>query len=714
MLEIKELCKGKYQAIQSGDVVYVIAIGDHPNNRYEVELEEISTEALPLQFQLTHKLFGGKVIEVITKFAVSTSFVSDKEINNVTINDSDGAQPIQVKQLPTGFQIDAEIKKLLKKDIRFEKLSANLASIAQDYQTGSLNVTNIKSSPMSMTPLSIPSGGGTPEAIIFVRCKEDAKIDLKGVRMNSEKGEIRTAKVSLDALETLSQEESVLQLDATVKYNFLNNEAAKTTFLVDYRVKNPNLNGEGVIIGIVDSGIDATHPSFEGRILSIWDQEIQGPGWKDEFSGDGRWGVKSYGRVLTGDEFIKLSIDKVGHGTHVAAIAAGRDEKYGGVAPNANLIIVKTSLDQGHIADGIEYIFCEADRLGRPAVVNLSLGSHFNAHDGTDPLSLRIKDMSKWMGDGKVIVAAAGNDGDSNIHGAVSVPPKQSVKMEFAILERNRLTPPWALFSGWYEGETSCEISVRPPNHSASPYQSIGEMGSPKKVQIVGDVVITFKNSQVPATSRRSHEFNISLESVNQALPGGIWEIIIHNTGENDAIVDIWSMVDENFKDAEFLPSSRRNNMKIGSPGCADEVITVAAYTSRNQWKDSGGNDQPKLPEILEAKKIWKGSSPGPTRTGVLKPDIAAPGAMIVSALSSHATIPSKFLIESGFVIKAGTSMACPFVTGLCALLLQRDRTLTTDKIKEIFKRNCRISKMIEPGTHDLRWGYGLIDVSNL
>lgn len=122
------------------------------------------------------------------------------------------------------------------------------------------------------------------------------------------------------------------------------------------------LSGDGVIVGIVDTGIDPNHPDFVGRILRIWDQTVSGPGVAEG----------SFGLELTGP-LISASRDTDGHGTHVAGIAAGAGTKFSGVAPKANFVIVKTSFQDAHIADGIRYIFRVAEQPGRPAVVNLSL-----------------------------------------------------------------------------------------------------------------------------------------------------------------------------------------------------------------------------------------------------------------------------------------------------------------------------------------------------
>ena len=119
------------------------------------------------------------------------------------------------------------------------------------------------------------------------------------------------------------------------------------------------LTGKGVIIGVVDTGIDPNHTAFKGRILRIWDQTINGPGfWRPDLA----WNCK----VL----YWPLSRDFNGHGTHVAGIAAGADSIYGGVASEAELIIIKTTFQDAHIAAGIEYIFRVAQEMNRPAVIN--------------------------------------------------------------------------------------------------------------------------------------------------------------------------------------------------------------------------------------------------------------------------------------------------------------------------------------------------------
>lgn len=692
MLEKREICTAEYKANQVDNVVYLIAFGQHPNNRYQVDFEETPDAVFPPRFRLMHRELGGKIVEIKTRFAVFTSFQSDAPIENVTVQDKKGDHNIEVKQT-SDFQIDTEIKRLLKKkNVRYKKLSTTLLSLVDEYETAGISAAVVNSAPVSMTPLSIPSGGGTPEAVIFIRCDEDARIDLPGVHVNSEKGKIRTAKVSLDALEKLSKQNYVHRLSGSVKLEPLNDLAATKTQLNNFRNNNnQNLTGKDVIIGIVDTGIDSLHSCFAGRILSIWDQTIKGDGW----------GAKTYGQVFTDEKLFPASVDSIGHGTHVAGIAAGNNEKFGGVAPEASLIVVKTDFNDAHIGDGIEYIFAEADRLEKPAaVVNLSLGGHINAHDGTDCLSELIDRHSR---EGRIVVAAAGNEAAANIHAAVDIVPDNTIEVPVRISQapEDRLSP-IVLFSGWYNANGNCRISVRAPNGDSTRFQPVISRGKPTRYRRIGETLIRLTTPPATASHNGDHGFFLKLQGKIQP---GDWQILIHNAGIDNVRVDIWSAVPGNFRTAKFLDFID-HDMKIGSPGSAAGAITVGAYITKNNWNLPGG-EPITMPAIVD--DISASSSPGPTRKGnPLKPDIVAPGEMIASARSRHSTQLNVFQLSDDFVINSGTSMACPFITGICALLLQQNPLLTPTQIRDFLIAKGHIPDPL-PKTHHKKWGHGLV-----
>jgi subtilisin family serine protease len=478
--------------------------------------------------------------------------------------------------------------------------------------------------------------------------------------------------------------------------------AGTKTNLTAFRSNNPHLTGKGVIVGVIDTGLDPLHPAFAGRVLSIWDQTMTGPGW----------GLNAYGQVLTSAAGnLGVTVDKNGHGTHVAGTAVGSDPQFPGVAPDADLIMVKTTFNNAHIASGIQYIFAEAARLGRAAVVNLSLGGHFNAHDGTDALSELI---NQEVGPGKIVVAAAGNEGTDNIHGAAVIPAGQTGTIRFKVTPNTQSgSPEWVLLNGWYDGKTTCDISVRTSSGGITNFQPVIQNGNPTQVSIVNNMRIGVTTPAASSAPNGDHEFRVEIQSNNVGglVQGGTWEVRIRNNSTVDpANIDIWSMVSPGALEAEFLAPNNDPNMKIGSPGSAGEAITVASYTSRNSWTDAGGGG---WSVGLTLDDISDFSSPGPLRNGGLKPDVAAPGAMIVSALSAQSKANPQNVVNPNFRVNSGTSMACPFIAGLCALLLEKDSTLAPAAIKQMLQDQSQVPGQ-PASTHDIKWGYGLIDAGGL
>jgi subtilisin family serine protease len=545
--------------------------------------------------------------------------------------------------------------------------------------------------------LVAPVGMAKPaRTVAFIYCDEQADLSHLaeyGVQVNQTQGAVRTAILPLASLDALTEDPAVQRVKPS-RYLRPGMDMAATRVKLPAFKTTTGLTGKGVIVGVVDSGIDPNHPAFAGRILRIWDQNLTGPGVPE-----GGYGLEVMGANLT------ASRDRDGHGTHVAGIAAGRDATYGGVAPEADLIVVQTDFQDAHIADGVRYVFRIAAAMGRPAVVNLSLGGQADAHDGSDSLSLSIDAL---VGPGRIVCCAAGNEGNDNIHGQTTVPPQQTATMRFFVPAN---TTAIALLNGWYSGTGRLEVSLRSPGGFVTPYQPIITMGNPVKTYTLPDAQVEI-TTPGPDTINQDYNFFVQLRSPQGRSPlkTGIWQLRVRNLATVPTRLDVWTLDGQPSPQVAFTGRSIQDSMKVGAPGAAASAITVAAYTTKNQYVDIDGNTQT---VGLTIDTIADFSSEGPLRNGQEKPDVAAPGAMIVSALSADKDEARSQMVNPQYVVLAGTSMACPFVAGLVALLLQRDPTLTPAAIKTQLRQNSLIPAQ-PPGTFDPKWGYGLVDAEKL
>lgn len=575
-----------------------------------------------------------------------------------------------------------------------EKISPGLLVALQDYQSEGRQV--LTAHKRSLGIVSSETSIKPPRSVVFIYCDEQADLDRLaqyGVQVNQSTGRVRTAFLPLESLDPLSEEPTIHRIKPSRYLRPLMDVAPGKVNLPQFQQAS-GLTGQGVIIGIVDSGIDPNHPAFQGRILQIWDQTLPGSGVTE-----GGYGIELAGAQLT------TSRDEIGHGTHVAGIAGGADATYGGVAPEAEFIIVKSDFQDAHIADGIRYIFRVAGQLGRPAVVNLSLGGHADGHDGSDSLSQIIDTES---GPGRIVCCAAGNEGNDNIHGQATVPAGQTASMRFRIPSTGVGI---AVLNGWYSGNSTFEVSVQMPNGRVTPFQKVITNGnSVREYSLPNAKILVATPGPDPANGDYNFFVQIRNSNPRGSVPGGVWQLRVRNTSQAQGRVDVWTLDDQPAPEVVFSGTSAQDTMKVGSPGAAKSAITVASYTTKVQWTDIDGNNQGvglKLDDISDF------SSEGPLRDGTEKPELAAPGAMIVSALSADASEARSDMVNAKFVVKAGTSMATPFIAGLVALLLQRDPTIEPDVLKELLQENSSIPGK-EPGTFDNKWGYGVINAANL
>jgi len=556
------------------------------------------------------------------------------------------------------------------------------------------------------------ASGGDELSVIIDYDGDPRSLHALGVNPRTRLGSIITATIpaglvgKIAALPGLKYIQPARQLQPMLDASVLDSRAA------NLRSGTPpnwaGYTGKGVIIGAVDTGIDVNHSDFkdsEGktRILYLWDQKT-GPGGANHPPG-----------YTYGTEWTKAQIDAgqctqrdtAGHGTSVMGIAAGNGSatgngwpayRYVGMAPEADIIMVRSTFYEDAIIDGMNYIKNKAAALGKPCVINLSIGTHMGAHDGTDAIERAIDQIS---GQGVVVCTATGNNGTSDptryIHAQWATPSRNSQVTVGLNVTATRADPFY--LSLWYEGQDSIDITVTTPNGYSVTKATGSTTGG---YSPTADGGIWIENS--PGGVNPYNGDRECIVAVQGALAGA-WSITA--TGKTiraGGACDAWIESGQNV----FWSSYGTNLGSVSIPGTSNSVITVGGYQTKKSWYNPDGTLQG-----------WTGptgiffttSGEGPTRDGRQKPDLCVPSLMIATTLSADYAVNPTYIVEDGaHSAQAGTSMAVPHATGAAALLLQRDPTATAAEIKAHLMSTAW-SDSFTGSVPNTKWGYGKMDV---
>ena len=403
-----------------------------------------------------------------------------------------------------------------------------------------------------------------------------------------------------------------------------------TTYYIGTGAVNTGRTGRNVIIGIIDTGIDWCHPAFRRS--------------------DGSSKILYYYVPETDTEYTKTQIEQFisegrcdgdphGHGTHVAGIASY-------IAPDADLIVVRTNLYDTDIIQGLEYLKNKKNSLGRPMVVNMSLGGHFGPHDGTSMLERAIANLS---GSGFVVVAAAGNEGHRKLYAKVrGISSTVSVRLSSP-------DPEGDVIDGWYKNGTLrvefCDSSNRCLSAEPGTYAS-GNLSGGCSVKIDN----TATNHPLNGDGRFVVDFYCSGNFTLRLTPrSGTPNVDLYLVSGGSEFMDY------------FLPDRLGGFLgTVAQPATSPYVIAVGALTSRFV------PDDPR--SFIDLGKIAYFSSRGPTRDGRLKPELVAPGYYVLGPEAG----------TNNYILEHGTSTASPVVAGLVALILEANPNLDVNGVRSI------------------------------
>lgn len=444
-----------------------------------------------------------------------------------------------------------------------------------------------------------------------------------------------------------------------------------------------DINGKGVIVVVVDTGLDFHHPDFinydadgkaTSRLLYFWDTSsdgyVEGAGSKAPISFPNGASVGTvYSRAditaeLRGGKPRIHVWDISGHGTGCASIAAGNGnavdgKRYAGVAPQADIIGVRIQdqgpgLENAYLLNAIcAWVDEVAAKEGKPAVITCSFGGQTGGRDGylvdERHLSARFADSVK----GRAICIAAGNEGYSRIHAAVNAGPDEKGTLK------------WVSFRGgivdiYTDATNKADVQIECEQAKQSVQYVHG---------LTGNVV------------------------VQVVVPSGRGELrLVSKSGKKiqaDAYISSSGDPQDGFDD-----SCRVVAKQVGTPANAAQAITVGSYDFDNQFELQGKplffkapNSRGQL-DNMRVGALSAYSNPGPSRlTNVVKPDLVAPGQWWTAAAALNAQ--ARVRDTSGkYRIFNGTSAATPYTAGVLALVMQKKPTITVGEIKELIRNH--------------------------
>jgi subtilisin family serine protease len=517
-------------------------------------------------------------------------------------------------------------------------------------------------------------------------------------------------------------------------------------------------DGAGVVVGVVDTGIDIHHPDFrdaKGNTRIAWLLDSEPPrGLHPEIEhalgcDDPKQSQCAVYNAQDIDALIaqgsKVIHDAEGHGTHVTSIAAGNGgtsinakPRFAGVAPGATLIIASPSSDGGFLdADTLratKFVFERAAALGgakpMPVVCNLSLGGDFGPHDGTSALE---RGLSALVGDdkpGRAIVVAAGNSGallatndgpSAGVHTEAHVTPGGITRVPLRALAS---TKGQAFI--WITFRPGDDVDVALEGPDGSRWIGFVSPGSERGYDNTKGTTAGVVNNHVGKSSSITADTNSAVVVVDGAWPA-LSEFNVLLRGAGAASLWVVGTGDVGAGGVLFERAIRQGTVTV--PASAPGLLAVGCTLNRLEWTPLG-SPAIVLPELDGVKDPAPDgacyfSASGPTPLGVMKPEISAPGGFVVGAMSSEAD-PRKvagglfssagcpegkpcFLVDDQHAVAAGTSMSAPQVAGAVALLMQIDPTLTQARVTELLEAGARRPTGLVP--YDYQLGPGVLDL---
>ncbi|RJP22575.1 MAG: hypothetical protein C4529_05385 [Deltaproteobacteria bacterium] len=478
---------------------------------------------------------------------------------------------------------------------------------------------------------------------------------------------VLTARIRMDAVRYISNWPSVSYIEAGRLVRpllDLSRPAVKADVVHAGTGLPTGFTGRGALIGVVDTGLDGSHPDFNA-------------------------GAPPASRVVHTFSFspgVSALSDTFGHGTHVTGIAAGNGAasagQFTGMAPQAELLVGRagvSSFFDTDIINAVADLYAYAAAAAKPAAINLSLGGVIGPHDGTSAFESSLNDLATGPADSRRIMAvAAGNEQDQNEHYRAAIPPFGSSTASLTV--EPDASSGTASVDLWADSEDRFTVTVAYSGESLS--AASGTVGT-----IPSGSIAIHNRTDAPPNGATHILVLISRPPSGGSVPASIRLDRVRNGGAGtvDGYIDS--------ADGTFSGGSISLSGTIIEPANGENVLAVGSF----QTKTFGGG--------AGSLGISSFSSRGPTRDGRPKPDVAAPGQFIYSSRSSDSFL-SPIPGNTSYTSMQGTSMATPHVAGIAALVWESNPALNGAQMRE------RLRRTADPvgAAPNTTWGFGRVN----
>lgn len=477
-----------------------------------------------------------------------------------------------------------------------------------------------------------------------------SRLEEEGIRVTELLNEYAVLVVPESGIGRLAEVPEIEYIEKPKRLFFAAEQGRTASCVTGVQNARYDLYGDGVLVAVLDSGVDYAHPDFRNedgttRILALWDQTIPGrppAGYRigTEYTKEQIDEALAQSDPVRRRELVP-STDASGHGTRVLGIAAGNGRaggvRYRGVAPRSSILAVKLGVPRTdsfprttELMQALDYCIRKAMEYSLPVAVNISFGNTYGAHDGTSLLETYITDMANiWK---SVICIGTGNEGYAAGHASDSLQEGEKKRIQLAV--------------GEYEGALNLQIWKSYLDDISVSLESPGGRSAGFIRNVPGAQRFALEQTDIllyygePSPYSQSQEIYLEFLPQTEYVDSGIWTLTLEARQIRDGRFHLWlpsaAVLNANTRFLEPEPY-----ITLTIPSTARRTVAVGAYDSRSRtYADFSGR--------------------GDTRDGRERPILAAPGVDVVT------TVPG-----GGYAAATGTSFATPFVTGAAALLMQ-------------------------------------------